>query len=65
MYSMSSSAHVLENSIATLQVNPPTDLTTEVEDDLVVLVDKLVPVLHFLEGTPIRAIIVAAVVSTH
>lgn len=62
---MSASAHVLEDSIATLQADPSTDLEADVENNLILLANKLVPILHFLEGTPIRAIIVAAVVSTH
>lgn len=63
MYSMSASAHVLQNSIVSLNNNLSDDITAEVENSLELLLKDLVPGLQFIEGTPIRAIIVAAVVS--
>lgn len=58
---MSASAHTLETSIDNL--NADSSQYQDIESSLETLADKLIPVLQFLEGTPVRAIIVAAVVS--
>ena len=77
MFSMASSAHNVERSLDNL--NNPTDLqnivttldsttldlsTEDVQKSLQVLDSILTPILHFLEGTPVRAILLTAVVST-
>ena len=69
---MSQSAHQLETSIKTLQndatkragleiSSSPSD--SDVEDALDRLASVLIPVLHILQGTPVRAIVVTVVVS--
>jgi hypothetical protein len=72
MYSMAGSAHALESSIQNLQANLGNSASmiealglsdSDVEAALNTLSSVLDPVPHILEGTPTRAIIIAAVVS--
>lgn len=70
---MSASAQTLETSIDKLNTDTSTlstlnasssETDADVESAIATLASGLIPVLHFLEGTPVRAIIVAAVVSS-
>ena len=75
MYSMSSAAHNIETSLLSL-INNSTKLATieadlhmsaeeaqDVQNSLKIVNDALKPILQIFEGTPIRAIILTAVVS--
>jgi len=71
MISMATTAHNIEKSLNELNTTSSRQAIedtlgisdTGVEDSLDVLDSLLKPILHFLEGTPTRAIILTAVVS--
>jgi len=69
---MAQSAHQLETSIETLRDDATKRASlvsllalsdSDVSDALETLAHVLIPILHVLQGTPVRAIVVTAVVS--
>jgi len=63
MYSVSGSARDLEMSITSLKKNYTAKDNEKIDNAIDTLATVVNPVLRFLQGTPIRAIIVTVVVS--
>lgn len=64
LYSISDSANLLEQGITALQKGTSDDvsLDQDVRDGLDSLASLIIHVLQFLQGTPIRAIVISVVV---
>lgn len=64
LYSISDSAKLLEQGITALQTGTSEDISLDqdVKDGLDILASLMIHVLQFLQGTPVRAIVISCVV---